>query len=71
MISPQFKIGDILIWPDWQIILILDVQKETYYVRILKSLGSDWKVDTCLHHMISHIDFYYKLITPLEKIKYL
>ena len=39
MISPQFKIGDILIWPDWQIILILDVQKETYYVRIRKPLS--------------------------------
>lgn len=67
----KFKKGDIIIEDDWQIILILYKNKTMYDIQILKILHNANQNYGYIAYNIEHVDRWYRLITNLEKIKYL
>lgn len=66
----KIKIGDILIKPDNKIIIITDINKICYSVKVIKIMNSIYKIGDLGTIQLPNIQFY-RPLTPLEKVKYL
>lgn len=66
----KIKIGDILIKPDNKIIIITDINKICYSVKVIKIMNSIYKIGDLGTILLPNIQFY-RPLTPLEKVKYL